>query len=257
MTSNDSMKYPEQIILISSTEQVKERLEENGFRVIWCPFKLSRIMEVRDISNVIFLNINEEDKDDLKRIGLYLRDLCIEEEKVLYIYGRREGVDIISSMVPSIFIRKAAYVYSEPFAALLEDMNKLASITQNHLPGLLIVDDDIEYIEKLRPYLEQSFRIYVSHCDFIEAGTYLNISDIVLISAESKYKLSSFLDFFRAVYARKKEYGTRLYYLTSDNVKRDHMNLGFERDAMALSKSFNLSKVASFLSNVANSKYDN
>lgn len=250
-------KYPKQIILISNERQPSEdRLTEEGFLVTWCPFEITRIMEVRDISNVLFLYLHEEDNDDLKRIGLYLRDLCIEEEKILYIYGRYEGVDLISSIIPSLFIRRAAYAFSEPFSALVEDMKGLTALSQGHLPGLLIVDDDIEYIEKLRPYLESSFRIYVSHCDLVEAGTFLNISDIVLVSVEAEYKLSVFLDFFRAVYARKKDSEFRLYYLTSDDTKRDRMNLGIEKDAVALSKSADISKIASFLSNmsIANNK---
>lgn len=240
--------YLKQIILISSKrDPIEKSLTEKGFHVTWCPFELEQIIPVRDRSKVLFLCVNDESEEDLNKICLYLRDMCIEEEKELIIYGKAAGVDFISSRIPAIFIRKKAYAYAEVLADIIKELKAAANEDDNALPGLLIVDDDTEYIAKLRPYLESHFRIYISHAKLNELGAFLYISDVILINADASYTLFEFLDFFKTIYARIKSSGLKFYYLTENDENRTRMNSGSERDAITLSKNVDVAKTASFL----------
>lgn len=252
MNSSDIDKaYKKQILLISTRlEPIAEMLTAEGYYVTWCPFELDKIMKLRDHSNIMIINVEDENEDELKRIGLYLRDMCIEEEKILYIFGRINGVNIIRSRVPSIYVRKAVYVYSEPFSVILNDLKELAVDYGMNLNGLLIIDNDSEYIEKLRPNLDPYFRVYVSHMNLSEAGALLQISDVVLINVDESYVLREFIELFKSMFMKKRSTGLRIYYLTSTNENRDRMNMGIENDSIALSKSADVAKTAAFLTNI-------
>ncbi len=240
-----------QILLISTRlEPVEGMLTAEGYYVTWCPFELDKIMKLRDHSNIMIINVEDENEDELKCIGLYLRDMCIEEEKILYIYGRINGVNIIRSRVPSIYVRKAVYVYSEPFSVILKDLKELAVDYGMNLNGLLIIDNDSEYIEKLRPNLDPYFRVYVSHLNLNEAGSLLQISDVVLINVDESYVLREFIELFKSMFIKKRSSGLRIYYLTSTNENRDKINMGIENDAIALSKSADVTKTAAFITNI-------
>ena len=248
--SDENTIYKKQIVLIGSkTGLLENELKENGYLVKGCSFSISEIMLTRDCSNILILYTTNEDEEDLKRICLYLRDMCIEEDKILYIYGNKTGVDLIRSVIPSIFVRKSSYLFTEPFAGLIEDLNKLTYHDGVELPGLLIVDDDIEYISKLRPYLDDKFQIYVCHLDLKKAVALLNISDILLINSEASFTLYEFVEFFKATSARKKRKSFHFYYLTQSDEQRDRINSGLENSSIALSKSVAVEKTASFLRN--------
>ena len=243
--------YTKQILLISNKlEPVREMLTAEGYYVTWCPFDLDKIMKLRDHSNIMIINTEEENEEELKRIGLYLRDMCIEEEKILYIYGRIKGVNIIRSRVPSLYVRKAVYVHSEPFSVILKDLKDIAIDYGLNQKGILIIDNDSEYIEKLRPNLDPYFRVYVSHLNLNEAGALIQISDVVLINVDESYVLREFIELFKSMFIKKRSSGLHIYYLTSTNENRDKINMGIENDAIALSKSADVSKTAAFITNI-------
>lgn len=240
--------YLKQIILVSNKRELIEKtLTEKGFLVTWCPFELEQIILVRDRSKVMFLCVNDEREEDLNKICLYLRDMCIEEEKELIIYGKAAGVDYISSRIPSIFIIKKAYAYAEVLTDIINELIAADDEDDHALPGLLIVDDDTEYIAKLRPYLESHFRIYICHDKLNELGTFINAADIILINGDESYTLFELLDFFKTISARMRSSGLKFYYLTENDENRTRMNSGSERDAITLSKNVEAEKTASFL----------
>ena len=243
--------YTKQILLISNKlEPVREMLTAEGYYVTWCPFDLDKIMKLRDHSNIMIINTEEENEEELKRIGLYLRDMCIAEEKILYIYGRIKGVNIIRSRVPSLYVRKAVYVHSEPFSVILKDLKDIAIDYGLNQKGILIIDNDSEYIEKLRPNLDPYFRVYVNHNNLKEAERFLQISDIVLLNVDEACILREYIELFKSMIIKRKSSGLRLYYLTANNEDRDRMNMGIENDAIALSKSADVSKTAAFIINI-------
>ena len=242
--------YLKQIILISNKrDPIEKTLADKGFHVTWCPFELEHIIRVRDRSNVLFLCVNDEKEEDLNKICLYLRDMCIEEEKELIIYGKASGVDFISSRVPALFIRKKAYAYAVVLTDIINELLADANEDDIDLPGLLIVDDDTEYIAKLRPYLEPHFRIYICHEKLDELGAFISVSDIILINGDESYTLFELLDFFKTISARMRSSGLKFYYLTENDENRTRMNSGSERDAITLSKNVDAVKTASFIIN--------
>ncbi len=99
--------FLKQIIIATN---YREKLEDitlgMGFYITWCGLSVKEIQNVRDQSNVIFLCPGDESAMDLKKIGLYMRDLCVDDEKIVYLYGSQTGVDGLLPYIPVLYVRR-------------------------------------------------------------------------------------------------------------------------------------------------------
>ncbi len=235
----------DQIIVVAGDKSKYEGiLKKNGFYVTWSSFELKDVIKVRDRSNAILVCTVDEDYETLKKLGFYLRDLCIEEEKSLYLYGKKEKVDIIRDLVPSLYIKKVI-LYHLAFSMLPEIIKQEFKPDRNKLT-FLIIDNDTEYVGKLRLYLEPYFQILVSRFDYEEAGMLMLKSDIVLISMDATFKLREFMGFFKAMMMKKRSPLFRFFYLASTDSERNRMNAGSEDEGMAFSKEMDVARVADY-----------
>ena len=100
------------IIVTNHKDRYQKDIPENSLYVTWCDFSVDALLAVRDRSNIIFLLMDHEKYDDLNNMALYLRDLCLEMEKYVYMYGNKEDVDTMKSKIPAIFIKKTMYSFS-------------------------------------------------------------------------------------------------------------------------------------------------
>ncbi|MCR5674817.1 MAG: hypothetical protein K6G16_03830 [Lachnospiraceae bacterium] len=239
------------IIATSDREKIEKEIGENrDIHVSWCDLTIEGIQSIRDRSNTLFLCLRDEDEDELKKIALYLRDLCIEDEKILYLYGNRVSVDLISARVPSLFVHMAVYMMKMPFSRLLDDLDTREQETAEHRPTLLILDDNTEYIEKLRVMLDSSFRVYVSHYDLHEAGLLLLRADIVLLGMDVELSMIKYMQLFRALAKKMRQPGFHFYFLTSSKEDRDLINSSGDRAGVAFTRDMEPARVAEFLKNV-------
>ncbi len=235
------------IIATNDRERIERQLSGRDLHVTWCPMTIEGIQEVRDRSNLMFLVAKDEDEDELKRIGLYLRDLCIEYEKILYIYGNRRSVDILRARIPALYVRKSGYTIKEPFSLLLDDVAAMEQDESVDLPALLILDDKTEFIEKLRLYLEPYFRIYVSHYDPQELGILVLRSNVVLMGTDRLMTVIQFMELSRMIGRRREVPDFHLYFLAKTQEERAMFNSEAARYGIAFSADMDASRVADYL----------
>ncbi len=240
-----------QIILLTSEKDKYEPIfKENGYYVTWCPMSIEELIKVRDHSDVIFVCATDENSEFLKDMGLYLRDLCIESEKILYIYGKREAIQILRSRIPTIYIQQAEFSDAKSLPVMLKSLSELNEASSSDKPGLLIIDNDNEYIGQLRTYLEPHYQVYVSHYDMREAVGLLRLSKVVLMGFREKHSLLDIMDFFRVAARRKISEGLRVYYLASDDEERNRVNAGSEKGNLAFSRVTDPARLAHFFINL-------
>ncbi|MBQ6968236.1 MAG: hypothetical protein IJP84_10095 [Lachnospiraceae bacterium] len=236
----------DQIIVIAGDKSKYEAdFKKYGFYVTWSSFDLKEVIKIRDRSNIILVCAVDEDYETLKKLGFYLRDICIEEEKTVYLYGRKEKVEIIKELVPSMYI-KLVVLYHVAFSTVPGEILKHEFMPVRNKPTFLIIDNDTEYVGKLRLYLEPYFQILVSRFDFEEAGMLLLKSDIVLISMDATFTLREFMSFFKAVMTKKHSPLFHFFYLASSNSERYRMNAGSENESISFSKEMEVSRVAGY-----------
>ncbi|MCR4589223.1 MAG: hypothetical protein K5668_00185 [Lachnospiraceae bacterium] len=235
-----------QIIVVTNDRQKYEKeFKQIDFYVTWCPFSVSALLNVRDRSNLIFVCVSDEEFDDIKAMGLYLRDLCIEDEKVVYFYGNKSGVDQLSTLVPSIFIKKTIYSHVH-FSMVIEDLMNEEVYPDNKKLKFVLIDDDSEYVAKLRPYLDPFFQVHVSRFDIMEIGKLILRGDLVMISMNGRLKLSEFMSLFRMLRQKSETRNFHYYYITDTNGERARLNAGSESDGLAFSKEMEIARVANY-----------
>ncbi len=236
------------IIMTDDREKYEKHFPSGDFYITWCPLLSSELIKVRDRSNVILICMDHEKRNTLSSLGLYLRDLCIEDEKMLYLYGTKEDVETISEFVPSMCIKKTMHAFSH-FYVLVEELLSREVVTENGKPVFLIIDDDTEYVEHLRLHLDKYFRVTVSRFDPKEINDLVLMSDVALISMEGTLKLSEFMKLFGMLASKKKVPGFRYYFLTDSDKERNSINAGMEKSGISISKEMEPGRLAKFIIN--------
>ena len=210
------------IIVTNHKDRYQKDIPESSLYVTWCDFSVDALLAVRDRSNLIFLLMDHEKYDDLNNMALYLRDLCLEMEKYVYMYGNKEDVDTMKSKIPAIFIKKTMYSFSH-FDLLMDLIVQEEVIAENGKPVFLLVDDDNEYSEKLRVHLDQHFRVMISRFD-----------------PEEIYKL------ILTIAAKSKSPGFHYYYLTDTDNERNTSNSGSDVGSISFSKEMEIERIARY-----------
>lgn len=228
----------QQFVVITNRRKYYENtFKSKGYYVNWCDLDLNAIISVRDRSHVFIFCLEEAESDLLDRIGYYMRDLCIEDEKMVYLFGRKESVDHLKNLIPSLYIQKALYLYGTT-NALMDELKLLEESEEANKPALLIVDDDRELIEQLRIMLGGYFRFYVTHYDMTETRLFLKEANVVLMGTRGRYGILDIVDLLRLVAQRKMAVGMQMYYLTEDDKESTRVNgTGSDKGNLAYSRS--------------------
>lgn len=237
------------LVVTSKKEKVEKAFNRRDLYVEWCPMSLGDIISERAKSSIFFLCVFDDDPDEIKRIGIYLRELCIEEDKIVYIYGNEEGVMILKSYIPSLFVRMACYFYAVTLDSLVDDLSELEKITNSSEKrhNILIMEEDLEYVAKLRPYLEADYRVYVSSYDLSEVGILILYSDIILIDSNGRFTLPESIEMLRIISERRKRSGFHAYFLAADKAEREKLNISGIGGNIAFSKDMEISRIANYL----------
>ena len=234
------------IVVTDDRERYEKTFPARDFYITWCAFSIDDLIKKRAASNLILICMDHEDRNTLKRIGLYLRDICIEDEKVLYLYGNKEDVEMMSSLVPSMFIKGKMFSFSQ-FDQMTEELVTKEVKPEEAKPYCVIIDDDTEYVEKLRVYLDSVFRVTVCGFDSGEINELALMADVVLVSVEGRMKLSEFMGLFQVLLTKKKAGKGNFYYLTPSNGEQSIINQRIENSAISFSKEMDVVRVAEFL----------
>lgn len=236
------------IVATNDRDKYQPEFDKRGFMVFWCEFSIQSIMAMRGRSNMIFICVGDEDYETVKYLGLYLRDLCIEDDKVIYLYGPKANVDLLSSVIPKLFVKRAMYSHVH-FGVMLSDFLMKDISDEGNKTTLLIIADDEAYVERLRPYLDPFFQVYVSRFDLDEMGKLLMRCNVVLIDMDGKLTMGGFMELIKVLAARKRSPYFHFYYLVSTNRERDKMNMGSVEDSISFSKEMDCTRIASYLKN--------
>lgn len=235
-----------QIIVVSDHREKFENAFSNmDIQATWCGLSVEELIKVRGRSNIIFVCMDHDDSKTIEKIGLFLRDICIEDEKMLYIYGSKENVDALSSFVPKLFISKTVYSFvdlSRTVEELIGDVNE----SDSGKPCFLLIDNDSEYSEKLRVYLDPYYKFMLCHFDVEDIARMVPFAQIAIISLEGKMTISQLMELFRMFAAKKRNSNFKYYYLAKDDKERSLMNAGSEKTAISFSKEMDVERIARY-----------
>ena len=157
-------------------------------------------------------------------------------------------MDILRPYIPKMCLGGAEYVRNVPLTEMLKNISRdFGVLDTSSQKRLLIIDDDIEYIEKLRIYLESAFQVFVCKFDLDEIGTLLLKADYIVISTDIRGNMMDFIDMFKLVSSCRQTKTVRVYFLCSSKSKRNYAGAGFLQNATILSKDTDVERISQYL----------
>ncbi len=157
-------------------------LEKNGYGVCHVKPDIRFLDEVKDRSDVIIFYL-ENIVDEIPEFLVYLKDLCMEKDKILLLIGNKTEISVIENNMPSKVI-EAKLERPLDIKKLIEVLDGIWEQTENNSrkKNILIVDDDITYLKTVKSWLDERYRVSIVNSG-MQAITYMAKTqpDLVLL----------------------------------------------------------------------------
>lgn len=223
-----------------------DKFLENGFYPIWSTFLIPQISKLRDCTERILLIAPEKSSEDFRQICFYLRDICIDEEKMVFLCGAGEQLQIAKDTIPKLYVkgayestpREMDYVVHQIKAAIASDMEK---------KGILLVDDDPGYDREFRLAVADKFDVAVSDGTTMTAAPFLSDADIMILSIDLKLDTLQMLRLNSLLARRLSDPGFRVLYLAKDASRKKEAEEFLSEKAFCFSKASDVRKSADYI----------
>ncbi len=160
-------------------------LQKSGFDIIECDASVAEFKVHKDDAGLYLFYMGNY-IDEVSDFLVYLKDICIENEKQLIVIGSREEMDIASKNLPT-------GVVSE-FLERPLNMEKLLLVLENAFEKnrardqkkhILLVDDDANFLQMMKGWLDMEYRVTVVGSG-MQAITYIanHRPDLILLDYE-------------------------------------------------------------------------
>lgn len=178
------------VLLIGETSSfivtaIQTNLKDNGYEVICEKPDVNAISKIVEKPQILLLYL-EDDADKYSDVWIYLRDICVEEEKLLYLIGYQEGIEKVTKFISEGMIRGT---FGRPLniKALVEHFDELI-IKGDREPKkkhILVVDDSGQMLRAVKSWLSDKYQVSMVNSG-MNAITFLanNKPDLILLDYE-------------------------------------------------------------------------
>ncbi len=178
------------ILLISSgstfmVDALCKNLQEGGINVTKCEPKINELEKYKK-SPSIFLFYLGNYLDEIRDVLVYLRDMIVEDEKILCTIGDASEYDVLLKAISPDHI-------AERFDRPLDIKKVVARMTEllamndefSRRKSILLVDDDPTFLKLVKTWLGEDYRVTIVNSG-MQAITYLatNRPDLILLDYE-------------------------------------------------------------------------
>lgn len=178
------------ILLISSgstfmVDAISKNLTEAGLQVIKTEPKVNELDKYKKEPNVFLFYLGQY-IDEITEALIYLRDICLENDKILCMIGDVSEYDIITKSIPADMI---AEKFERPLdiKKVTERMRELCLLNDelSRRKSILLVDDDPTFLKLIKNWLDEEYRVTIVNSG-MQAITYLanNTPDLILLDYE-------------------------------------------------------------------------
>ena len=180
-----------QILLIRSdrtfmVNAIVSNLTKLNCAVFETDYNVKTISAYDETADIIILYAGGEQSENVMNGLVYLKDLCIEKNKQIVAIGSREELDELFPVSPSQLFADVIErpldmnVFSEKIIQMMSQ-----EVVEQRKKSILIVDDDSSYIQLLREWLKDSYRVGMAKSG-LQAITWLarNSVDLILLDYE-------------------------------------------------------------------------
>ncbi|MCR5674318.1 MAG: response regulator [Lachnospiraceae bacterium] len=186
----DFSKDKTHVLVISAKETfiskaLQRSLRDAGYDVSYSPAEVENISDFTETVNMYILYMDEEMENAMKLL-VFLKDLSIEEDKMVILIGTPAEFETATSVLPK---ENLAAWFERPIdmRALLDKVKLLTDkrAIENRKKSILVVDDDVTYLRMVHSWLKSKYRVSIVNSG-MQAITWLarNQVDLVLLDYE-------------------------------------------------------------------------
>lgn len=147
--------------------------------------KISELEKNKNCSSVILFYLGSF-VDDISDFLVYLKDLCVEDEKILCVIGDNAEYESLKEVIPNTLIKQ---YFERPLniKSVAETMQMIldANDELSRRKKILLVDDDPTYLTLVKSWLDNEYNVIIVSSG-MQAITYLatNRPDLILLDYE-------------------------------------------------------------------------
>ena len=178
------------IVLISQGvsfmgNSIQKNLESAGYDVIRVDPEVKQLSEYKDETDIFVFYLGKF-VSEIPETLVYLKDICLEEDKYLFLLGTLDELDVVTQYVPAAAI---AEKFERPFdnKKLISEIGRFAQAVgaREMKKSILLVDDDPTFLKMVKGWLDEEYRVTI-----VTSGTqalmYIadNRPDLILLDYE-------------------------------------------------------------------------
>ena len=218
---------------------------ETGFYPILCGYDYSEVSKHKEHAEYILAMLPNQISGDARMTLFYLRDICIDEEKVVFLCGEKKVLGEAKKIIPSIMLQGAYETTPEDIGYVANEMKKSFGGNFNR-PGCLLIDPDIEYCRKLRLALSECCD--VAYSSGVENITqYIEHAQLLVISIDMKIDFLEWALLTQYILDNKKREDFHMVLLAKDYMRQNKITKAMSVSGVCLSKQTDFLKNAKFL----------
>ena len=237
------------------TSAITGGLIKAGFNVLEEPVNVQSIQKYKDDCELIlFYTDGLETIEILPSVLTYLKDLCIEENKLLYLLGGPDEFQYICKTIPEASL---CDTMARPLdmARLISDMKKYTSADFSQKKNILIVDDDTTYLKIIREWLKNDYDITIAS-SAMQAINHMSNNPVDLLLLDYEMPITNGPKVYEMMKSDPEISGIPVMFLTGKNDKESIMKVMSLRPAGYLLKTINKTELIKTLKQFfVNQKY--
>lgn len=164
---------------------IQKNLESAGYDVIRVDPEVKQLSEYKDETDIFVFYLGKF-VSEIPETLVYLKDICLEEDKYLFLLGTLDELDVVTQYVPAAAI---AEKFERPFdnKKLISEIGRFAQAVgaREMKKSILLVDDDPTFLKMVKGWLDEEYRVTI-----VTSGTqalmYIadNRPDLILLDYE-------------------------------------------------------------------------
>jgi len=164
---------------------VRDGLKDAGFECDFCKLDINEINKVDDKPDMFFIYADEKAVQETEAL-IYIKDICMEEDKKIFLVGYAEELKIITDMIPSECLGDS---FERPInVKKISDTLKARALsieTGANKKHILLVDDSGTMLRTIKGWLEGKYRVsMVNSATSAISFLAVNQPDLVLLDYE-------------------------------------------------------------------------
>ena len=193
-------------------------LNEAGYEVREVSLHIKEISLYQDVYDIIVLYA-DDNLADAQGTLVYLKDLCVEEDKMLVLIGNKDRNDEIAPFIPMHLFTE---VFERPLDMnqFIEKINNLTSENEiaQRKKCILIVDDDVSFLQILKEWLKEEYRVGMAKSG-MQAITWLARNNVDLILLDYNMPVTNGLKVFEMLKSEQFSKDIPVMFLTGKSDK--------------------------------------